>query len=80
MLGEKCNQQTQKKKKKKRITSLEQTTKRKKTTVSFFETWPSYEMKIKYRRAVHHINLAQQIILSLNRVTKSLGKFERRFK
>ena len=43
------------------------------------------QYKIKYRRAVHRMSLetfqmAQRIILSFNPVTKSLGKFERRFK
>jgi len=47
--------------------------------------WVYNKMKIKYRSAIHHMSLktfqiAQRIILSFIHVTKSLGKFQRRFK
>ena len=47
--------------------------------------WVYNKMKRKYRRAVHHMSfktfqMVQRIILSFSHVTKSLGKFQRRFK
>ena len=73
----------------KRITSLKRTTKEKKTTPFFSKRgrvqYKNNELKLNTdvpysRMSLETFQMAQRIILSFNPITKSLGKFERRFK
>ena len=55
MLGKKSKQQTKNKEKNKNYKPKANDRGKENNSICF-ETWPSYEMKIKYRRAVHHMS------------------------